>query len=207
MKNIIIKKLWIEEKKFVGSAELTKLCKKLNKDYKKTISYLLARKYLVRIFRGIFYIKSAEEITLKKINLNHLELIANGLKLKGIKNWYFGLYTALRLNHITHEYFPITYILNDQIFRAKEMEIAGYKFKFIKIKPSLIFGIKRKRKIRFSNTEKTILDFIYLEKYRGFPEEKIKLDVAEFIKGANKDKLLRYSKRYPKTVRKIAEEL
>jgi hypothetical protein len=51
----------------------------------------------VRIFRGIFYIKSAEEIDMRRDRYNHLELVAKGLELKGVKDWYFGLYTALKV--------------------------------------------------------------------------------------------------------------
>lgn len=207
MRNLIMRKLWAEKRKFVESRELKNFCKKLGKDYHKTISYLLSRRYLIRVLRGIFYVKSAEEITLNKINLNHLELVASGLKLKGIKNWYYGLYTALRLNYLTHEYYSITYIINDKIFRAKEIEIEGHKFKFIKIKPSLIFGIKTSKRIRFSDVEKTILDFIYLKRYRGVSEEKIRLDALDLIKEANKKKLLRYAKKYPKTVSETVNEL
>ena len=156
-----MKKLWVEKRKFVKSEELESLCKELKKDYKDVVRYLLARKYLIRIFRGIFYVKSIEEIEWGKINLSPPDLVANGLKLKGIKDWYFGLYTALRLNNLTHEYFSVDYVINDKIFRAREINIAGYKFKFIKIKPSLIFGITERDNIRFSDVEKTILDFIY----------------------------------------------
>ncbi len=207
MKNLIMKKLWIEKRKFVKSVELKSLCKELKKDYKIEVNYLLARKYLIRIFKGIFYVKSIEETELRKINPSHLDLVAKGLELKGIKNWYFGLYTGLKLNNLTHEYFSIDYVINDKIFRAKEIKIAGYKFKFIKIKPPLIFGIIERNNIRFSDVEKTILDFIYIKKYRGVPEEKILLDTSEFIKKANIDKLFKYAKKYPKTVRKLVERL
>ncbi len=205
MKNLIMKRLWIEKRKFVKSEELKALCKELNKDYTRTINYFLARKYLIRIFKGIFYVRSIEEIKFDKIDTSHLDLVTSGLKLKGIKNWYFGLYTALKLNNLTHEYFTVDYIINDKIFRAKEVNIAGYKIKFIKIKPSLIFGIKEKNNIRFSNVEKTILDFIYIERYRSIPEDKILLDVSEFIPKANKTKVFEYLEKYPKTVSEIIE--
>lgn len=202
-----MKKLWVEKRKFVESEELESLCKELKKDYKNVVHYLLARKYLIRIFRGIFYVKSIEEIELGKINLSHLDLVANGLKLKGIKGWYFGLHTALRLNNLTHEYFSVDYVINDKIFRAREINIAGYKFKFVKIKPSLIFGITERNNIKYSDVEKTILDFIYIEKYRSIPEDKILLDISEFMKKANKDRLFRYLEKYPKTVMKTVERL
>ncbi|MHA1596658.1 MAG: type IV toxin-antitoxin system AbiEi family antitoxin domain-containing protein [Candidatus Asgardarchaeia archaeon] len=202
---ILMRKLWIENKKFVNSIFLKDLCEKLGVEYENMIRYLLGRGYLVRIFRGIFYVKSLEEIKFGKLNLSHLELIAGGMKNKGVKNWYFGLHTALRLNGVTHEYFPVEFILNDKIFRAKEVKIAGHRFKFIRIKPSLFFGIIEKDELRYSDLEKTILDFIYLWRYRSVPEEKIVLDVSELFNKASKDKLFRYSEKYPKTVKRNLE--
>lgn len=60
----------------------------------------------------------------------------------GVKNWYFGLYTALKLNNMTHEHFAVDYVVNDRLFRPKPMTIAGYKFRFLKLAPRLLkFGI------------------------------------------------------------------
>jgi predicted transcriptional regulator of viral defense system len=202
-----MKRLWVEKRKFIESEELKSLCKELKKEYTGTLHYLLTRKYLIRIFKGFFYVRSIEEIKFDKLDKSPLDLIANGLRLKGITNWYFGLYTALKLNNFTHEYFTVNYLINDKIFRAKDVKIAGFKFKFIKIRPSLIFGIKEKNNIRFSDVEKTILDFIYLDKYRSVPEDKIILDISGFMEKANKDKLFKYLKNYPKSVRKIVEKL
>ena len=79
-------------------------------------------KYIIRIFRGIFYVKSLEEIKYKKVKYNHLELVAKGLELKGVKHWYFGLHTALKLNNATHEYFTIDYVITDSFYRNKPIE-------------------------------------------------------------------------------------
>lgn len=202
---LIMKKLWIDKGRFIDPIRLKAICKELNINYKNLLHYLLARKYLIRIFRGIFYVKSVEEIKFEKIDMNHLELVANGLKIKGIKNWYFGLYTALKLNNVTHEYFATDFVVNDKIFRAKETTIANRKFKFIKIKPPLIFGVEEKGNLRYSDLEKTILDFIYLWRYRGVPEEKILIDISDLVKTASKKRLLRYAEKFPKNVRKTLE--
>ena len=202
--SLIMRKLWLG-KSFVTASDLKILCKEIDANYKDIVRYLLARKYLVRIFKGIFYVKSLEEIKFGKINLSRFELVANGIKLKGVDNWYFGLYTALKLNNLTHEFFTVDYVINDKVFRAKEIKIADNEFKFIKIKTSLFFGIKEKKGIKYSNMEKTILDFIYLYKYRGVPTEKILLDVSELIEKASKNKLLKYGRKYPKSVRKIVK--
>lgn len=200
-----MRKLWLENMRFIDHISLKNMCGKLGVAYEDMIRYLLRRGYLVRIFRGIFYVKSPGEIKLRKINLSHLELIAKGLEIRGVENWYFGLYTALRLNGVTHEYFLVDFVLNDKIFRAREVEIAAHRFKFIKIKPSLFYGIKKKNGLRYSDLEKTILDLIYLWRYRSIPENKIVLDISGLVSMASRKKLFEHSKRYPKPVRRILE--
>jgi predicted transcriptional regulator of viral defense system len=159
---LLLKKLYLSGKEFVTGEEIKNFCRTMNLDYKNTVNYLLRRGYLLRIFRGIFYLKSLDEIKFGKSKYNHLELVSKGLELKKVKNWYFALYTALKLNNLTHEHFAVDYVVSDKIFRQKSIEIAGYKFKFIKLKPDLFkFGII-KNSIRYSDPEKTILDFIYV---------------------------------------------
>jgi len=198
---LILKRLWLEGKRFADSDSLNAMCGELGANYESALRYLLARKYLVRVFRGIFYVKSAEEVKLGRVEMNHLEMVAKGMELKGVENWYFGLHTALKLNNLTHEYFAVDSVVNDTIFRAKEMEIAGHGFRFVKIKPSLIFGVRKKGGIRYSDAEKTILDFLYLGRYRGRPL----LDVSELMEKASEEKLKRYADKYPKTVRDMIE--
>jgi predicted transcriptional regulator of viral defense system len=204
--SLLLKKLRMEGKEFVTSAELKRYCRSMKLNYESVIRYFVSRGYLMRIFRGIFYVKSLDEIKLGKAKYSHLELVAKGLEMKGVKNWYFGLYTALKLNNMTHEYFAIDYVVNDKIFRAKPMSIAGHQFKFVKISSTLLkFGITR-GKLSYSDAEKTILDFIYTWRYNGIPKDRIALDVTEWARNISKEKIREYAKRYPKTVREIVEE-
>ena len=109
---------------------------------------------MIRIFRGIFYVKSLDEIKLGKNKYSHIDLVAKGLALKSVKNWYFGLYTALKLNNMKHEHFTIDYVVNDKILRIKPITIAGYKFKFVKLKSALFsFGIIGKN-LKYSDPKK-----------------------------------------------------
>lgn len=206
--NLLLEKLYLEKKEFVNSDLLRGYCKALKLDYKLTVRSLLSTGYLVRIFRGIFYVRSLEEKKLKKSKYSTWDLVIEGLELKGIKNWYFGLNTAIKLNHLTHEFFTMDYILNDKIFRPNPIAIEGKKFKFIKLKPGLLtFGIKENRDIKYSDHEKTILDFIYLRKQNGAPDEKIILEVSEWAEGISKSRIKKYLKFYPKTVARVFEEL
>ena len=207
--SMLLEKLWIEKKEFVTTKDLKEYCKALKLNYDSVIHYLSKRKNLVRIFRGIFYVKSLEEFKLGKSKYNHLELVAKGLELKGVKNWYFGLHTSLKLNNMTHEHFTIDEVISDSLFRANPVSIAGYKFKFVKISPSLLgFGIKSDNKmLHYSDPEKTILDFIYLSAQGGTEAERIVMDVSEWSENISRNKIRKYSKNYPKTVAKIVDRL
>lgn len=204
--DILLRKLRMENREFVTSKDLRAYCKSLKLDYDIAIRHLVPRGYLVRILKGIFYVKSLEELELARAKYTHLELVAKGLELKNVKRWYFGLHTALKLNNMTHETFAVEDVVNDKLFRANPFTIAGYKFKFSRLSPSLLgFGIKKgENGVRYSDPEKTILDFIYIWRYNGAPGDKIAADVAEWAKGLSKEKLRRYSKKYPKTVAEIA---
>ncbi len=204
--SILVEKMWMENKEFVTVKELKEYCKGLKLKHESVIRYLLKRKHLVRIFKGIYYNKSLEEFELGKTKYNHLELVAKGLELKGVKNWYFGLHTALKHNNMTHEYFTIDEVISDSIFRANPVNIVGYKFKFIKLASPLIkFGIKSNGLLRYSDPEKTILDFVYLSLQEGTPSNRISMDVGDWAKDISENKLNKYVMKYPKTVSKTVE--
>ncbi len=151
--------------------------------------------------------KSLEEAKEGQSKYNHFELVAKGLELKGINNWYFGLYTALKLNNMTHETFTIDYVVNDKLFRSKPINIAGYEYRFLKFAPKLLlFGIVEDT-LRYSDAEKTILDLIYLWRYGGIPKEKIILDISEWAKNASPKKIREYATTYPKTIQEIANQV
>lgn len=205
---LLIRKLYLDKEDFIVASTLRKYCKELKLNYYSAIGYLLANKYLIRILRGIFYVLSVEEKKLKKININYMDAIARSLELKGIKNWYFGLETSVKLNNLTHEYFIIDYIINDTVFRPKPIEIMGYKIKFIKLKKSLFgFGIIKNNKINFSENEKTLLDFVYLYKYRGLSKEDIKNRISELTKHCSAKKVINYSKKYNKKITKFIRDI
>jgi predicted transcriptional regulator of viral defense system len=207
--DILLRKLRLENREFVTSKDLRAYCKSLKLDYGIAIRHLVPRGYLVRILKGIFYVKSLEELELARPKYTHLELVAKGLELKNVRCWYFGLHTALKLNNMTYETFAVEDVISDKLFRANAFTIAGHKFKFSKMSPSLLdFGIARgENGVRHSDPEKTILDFIYLWRYNGIPEEKIAADVSGWAKGTSKQRLKSYAKKYPKTVAEIAERV
>lgn len=197
---LLIRKLHLEKNKIIKDDVLREYCKLLEMDYNKVITYLINNKYLVRILRGIFYIKSADERKYDKCDMYYLDAIKEALKIKGVTHWYLGLESAIKRHNLTHEFFVITYIVNDTIFRAKTIKVMGHKIKFVKVKPKLCtFGIN-KEKFPYSDIEKTLLDFIYLMKYKGFEDVLIKSKIIDYVEFASKDKLLSYANFYNKKV-------
>jgi predicted transcriptional regulator of viral defense system len=206
--SLLLKKLRLENKELVTSEELKRYCKQLQLDYESTIDHFLTRGHFIRIFRGVFYVKSLDEMKLGKTKYSYLELVAKGLEIKGVKNWYFGLYTALKLNNMTHEYFSIDYVVNDKMLRINPMKISGHKFRFMKLKSSLLsFGVITKDGLSYSDPEKTILDFIYIWRYKGIPRDRIIADVGDWSINLSVSRLIEYAKNYPKTVQEIALEI
>ena len=197
---ILSEKLARTNKKLITSSEIKKDCEKLSVSYDPVIKYLLRNKYLERIFRGIFYVYSVEERKLGKSEMNFYEILSEALRIKGVKNWYFGLETALKFNNMTHEYFTIIYIVNDTIFRAKPIKIKGHKVKFHKTLNKMFeFGINKKP-YPHSNPEKTALDLYYFKHYdiNNFKEITEKL---------SKTKLKKYSKYYNKRIISAINEI
>lgn len=212
--SLFLRKLRIDHKEFVTESELKTYCRSFKLEYSYITRYLMRKGVLIRIFRGIFYLKSTMEIETGVQQYSHLDLVSKGLDLKGIGDWYFGLYTALKINKMTHEYFTLESVLSGELLRVFPMKIAGHKFQFTKIRPKLTrFGIKRMKSkikstsIKYSDPEKTILDFIYLWRYDGISQRKIQMDIKDWIVEVDTQNIKRYSMRYPKTVQKIILEV
>ena len=201
----LMHRLKVRDREFVTADEIKEFCKISGFEYNNVVKYLEEQKYLQRIFRGIFHVIPYAR---DNVRYNHLELVAKGLELKNVKNWYCGLHTALKLNNMTHETFVIDDIISDSIFRQNPMRIADHKFRFIKISKKLMhFGIRKHGMINFSDPEKTILDFVYLGKYNGKSNKRIIADVADWSDKVSHNTMRKYSKFYPKTTREVVYEV
>lgn len=197
---LLIEKLRRSEHKIVTREELANDCKTLNIRYEYAIGYLLKHGYLVKILRGIFYAKNVEEREYKTIKMSYKEAIARAFAIKEVKNWYFGLESALKINNLTHEYIAKETIISDKIFRSKLLLIFNHPIRFIKAKRELFsFGIKKDH-FPYSDIEKTILDIIYFDKYNGRKDSEIRNRIAEYTEHISKHKLKEYGKHYPKSV-------
>jgi len=205
---LLVRKLLMDKERYLSEEKLKVHCKRLGIPYINAIKYLGKYHYIKRILRGFFYVPTIEERKLKTGGPNLSEAIARAMEYKKVKNWYFGLETAIKMNAITHEYFTIDYVVSDIIFRPKPMEIFGRRVKFVKLNKKLFgFGIKKAGTIPYSDLEKTILDLIHLKKYAGRPNKAIRDYLIEWADEADKNKMKKYSKHYSKSVRKALEEL
>lgn len=189
----------------VTREEVKEACRRFRANHADTINFMISYGYFIRILRGIYYVKTLDEFKLRK-PAEAYRVISLGLNRLGI-DWYFGLYTALRLNGLTHEFSKTIFVVNDSIFRHKEIEVAGEKVRFVKLRDKLFgFGVVEKNGFRFSDPEKTVLDFIYVFRYRGVPEERIVSMIDDYSKNLKNEKIKSYLRFYPKTVEGLVRD-
>ncbi|MFX1390070.1 MAG: hypothetical protein ACFE9Z_08415 [Promethearchaeota archaeon] len=203
----VLKEIRLDNREFVTSEELKDYCDEMYFNYQMSSDYLISRGYLVHILENIYYVKSTEEFREKKIRYSLLELVAKSLQLKNIKNWYFGLFTALNLNNINYESDDENfYLINDQLLNNRPVKILGKKFRFLRFKNALFnFGIVN-NKVNYSDHEKTILDLLYLWESNHINENRIVIELSKLLNGISKEKILKYAQYYPESNQKILKK-
>ena len=204
----IWKKLLVDGKKITTTNEIHALSTEIGRDEKRSLYYLQEEGYIVRIFRGIFYVRNLEERARRSQECSIYKMVAMGLREKGVKNWYFALETALKLNLMTHEFFFLDYVITDSYRTTKIISIDGEKFRFIKRgKEHFKEGITEEKLIRYSDKEKTILDISYREYLRSRKLARHIEPIEEYRDMIDPVKTKRYLIMYPEEFRKILEEL
>ena len=168
--------------------EYNKSIGKINSD--NAVKYLSRHKYIKRIILNYYYINSLDEKERNFCKYEDRELlfiVLNKLKIK----WYFGLNSALYLLGKTWQTPNTITIINNKI--SGRRTALGLRVRFIKIKESLIFGLKKgktKNNIpyAYSNIAKTYLDLSYLRETDKLVSEK---------------ETRNYLKKYPKWLNKL----
>jgi hypothetical protein len=205
--NRVLTKLREDEKEFVTSEELRQYSKELYFNYRIISNYLISRGYLLKILDNIYYVKSFDEFNKKKLKYSDLELVAKALESTNVTNWYYGLYTALKLMNINyHSQDEFVYLINDKILKNKPLKILKRRFRFFNFKYSFFnFGLINGT-IKYSNLEKTILDFLYLWESNHTNENIILIELSKLLEeGISEDKILEYAQFYPKSNKMILE--
>lgn len=196
--------LLAEGDKLVTSDRVMRATKSLNKPYVRSLRYLLEHGYLMRIFRGVFYVNSEEERESGTQNRPLLRIVSEALALKSVKHWYLGLETALRINGLTHEYFAVNYVITDSYRTTKVIKIGDSKFQFLRWSAAhFASGITRRFDLKFSDREKTILDLVY-KRYLDTRDERIAISpIVEYGGMLDNSRLSLYLEEYPKKVREM----
>ncbi|MFX0049276.1 MAG: hypothetical protein ACFE8G_14125 [Candidatus Hermodarchaeota archaeon] len=205
--NKVLDKIRQDNKEIITLEELKNYCKELYFNYKIISNYLISRKFLIKILDDIFYVKTTDEINQNKLKIPVSELLGKALELKNIDKWYFGLYTALKLNGIkfVHED-KYCYLINNRILINRPIKVLGKKYRFLRFQDSLFnFGIIN-GKIKYSDQEKTILDLLYLWEYSQKTENRIINELSKLMDGSSKEKLVEYSEFYPKSTANILKK-
>ncbi len=212
--NQILYDIRSEEEEIITTKTIQGYSNKKYYEVGKVINYLTSQGYILKILNNMFYVKDIDEFNKKELKYSQHELIAKALELKNAKNWYFGLHTALtfELSENNDVFFKndtsIDYIINDRISVKKPLIINGDKFSFLVFKKELLnFGVKDHGIFRYSNLEKTILDFIYLYNCNHVREGKILVEVSKYKHVISLERLMKYSKHYPAEVGKILERI
>lgn len=201
---MIWKKLLIEGNKITTSSRIHELASRLNKGDIRSLRYLQEHGYISRILRGIYYVKSADERERGYFQHSIYQMVSKALEVKGVKHWYFGLETALKLNDMTHEYFAVDYVITDSYRTTKVISILDTKFKFLKwSRWHFEFGIVRKDGLRRSDEEKTVLDLAYRSYRRGEGSQHAVNLIQENMEMLDRRKFEVFLDRYPQRFQKV----
>jgi len=204
--SLIWKRLLLEQKKMVTTNQIEKLALKLDKNKKRAVYYLQEEGYIVRVLRGIFYVKSLKERQYNTLNNSLYTIVAWALEIKKVKNWYFALETALKLNNLTHEYYTVDYVFTDSYRTTKKISIIDNKFQFLKrSKKYFKKGILEKNKIRYSTPEKTVLDLAYNRFLKTKNEKFFLSPLKEYKTKIDVDKIKTLLDLYPRLFQKKME--
>lgn len=205
--SILVKRIHLSGKKYLTAEEISSMCKDAGVEYRSGAIYLTRTKHLIRILKGFFYVRAPRERSTGISETNFFEALTKALEHKGVK-WYFGFDTAIKFNDLTHEYFPIDYVVSDRVFRSKPVDVLGHKVKFIKLNESLFgFGVKHGKGVNYSDIEKTILDTVHVRKHKGMEDAAIKNEISDLLRHANKKKLREYAEHYSLSVRNFVSTI
>ncbi len=209
----IVKDLRKKEDELINLDIIKEYSTKLHYNIRDVMNYLISQGYIMEVFKDLFYVKNNDEFNKKELKYSRYELITKVLMLKKVKNWYFGLNTALTFESTEKKelFFDndksIDYIINDRLSMNKPITIDGNKFSFFVFNNELLtFGIKTSENYRYSDLEKTILDYIYIYSSNHVGIGKIMKEASKYKNHVSKERIFEFSKHYPSIVGQILEK-
>ena len=193
--NTIYEALLNRKERVCNKSDIVEIVKEYNRtigkiNVKNAVWYLSRHNYIKRVMLQFYYINKVDERERNFCLYEDKELIfivMDKLKLR----WYLGLGSALYMLGKTWQTPNVITIINNRISGARRL--LGLNVRFIKIKDSLIFGLKNGRtknniSYYYSDLPKTYIDLAYLR-------ESAKLTVEKKTKS--------YLKEYPKWLRQL----
>jgi len=207
---LIWKRLLLEGYKFVTSDRIKDLAREFGKNEDRSLRYLQEHGYTLRVLRGVFYVMSPEEIEQGYHKYSIYEMVSEALSVKGVKNWYFGLESALKMNRMTHEFFTVECVITDSFRTTKTIGILDTRFVFTKwmlgsgpapwkVKLITDHGCA----IFHSDKERTVLDLSYRAYLERGGLERTIAPIVEYGDRLDKDKAAGYLTSYPPKFREM----
>jgi hypothetical protein len=196
-----------EGREFLTGRAISEMARRIGAKPENALRHLRREHYLLPLFRGFYYVRTAEEVRLGTERHDALELFALAARAKGIGEWYFGLETALRLHGLTHEDRREETVVSRSFYRIRGVPIGTRRFVVHKWDPALFrFGLVRRGSYRVSDPEKTILDLAYLDHWRERKGHSPTRTWTEHVGSVDARKVRLYLPRYPEELRRIVEE-
>ncbi|MFH1247160.1 MAG: hypothetical protein V1644_02150 [Candidatus Micrarchaeota archaeon] len=148
----------------VSSSEIADVCSYFHFSPSNVRATLVRKGALVPLlFKGIFYVRSPEELLLKSLPSDPLLLASLACNKHLGKNWYFGLHTALKFNDLAGVQAPVkSFIITNRQLAPGKRKVGAMEFVFSQIKHrSFDAGLVEKNGFRYSSPVRTSLDFLY----------------------------------------------
>jgi predicted transcriptional regulator of viral defense system len=198
------RRLDLSGKNFTTSSEIRKMASSIGKDDTRSLLYLQEQGYIQRILRGIFYVKTPDELERGSLGVSIYEMVSRALRMKGVRSWYFGLESALKLNEMTHEFFPVEVVVTDSFRTTKIIGISYSRFQFLRWSPDHFrFGLVRRRGLIFSDKEKTVLDIAYKRLLERQDPNYVRSIIREYEPLLDKKRLKEYLSFYPSRLQDV----
>lgn len=202
--SLVWRRLNLEGIRVTDSQRIAEMAVSLGRNPTRTIRYLQEHGYIVRLLRGIFYVKTPEERMLKTLRASKYDLVRMAMRAKGVKRWHLGLNTATVIQGMTHEYFSTDFVITDSFRTTKTIKINGSKFRFVRRSKALQgFGVVRLKGVPVSDKEKTVLDLVHSRVIGGAAGLNASEPMAEFEECIDAGKLRKYTQHYPPRVREV----
>jgi predicted transcriptional regulator of viral defense system len=184
----LLEKLKRLDKPYYNIADLEKILEQKRKTLYVTLNRLVDSGVLLRLKRGV-YKEAFDGIDYEKI--------ANELYYPS----YLSFESALsRYGVLSQIPFTLTFATNR---RSKKIVLGNREVEYSQLKDKLFFGYKLLNGFYIAEPEKALLDQLYMV---GRGERKIEVDELD-LSNIKKDKLIDYSKSYPKQVSTLIKEV